>query len=108
MAKMYECICGKSHKSRSTVAIHTKKLKSDSVTSVQKPEETPEIVTSGSNVTSGAIQEINLKQEYEVNMAKIQPKKAIEEENECGKCGGKFNGTPKFCPNCGVELETEA
>ena len=108
MDKMYECICGKSHKSRSTVAVHTKKSKSDSVTSVQKPENTSISTTSvGSEVKSGAIKEIDLNGEYEVNMAKINPKKEVAEENECGSCQGKFNGKPKFCPNCGIEFGYE-
>lgn len=28
-----------------------------------------------------------------------------EYENECGKCGHEFNGTSKFCPECGVEFK---
>ena len=50
--------------------------------------------------------EVNLKPEFDKNMTTIQPKKKeAEEQNECGACGGKFAGTPKFCPNCGAELD---
>lgn len=27
-----------------------------------------------------------------------------EYDNECGKCGHEWNGSSKFCPDCGVEF----
>lgn len=29
------------------------------------------------------------------------------DENECGRCGTKFQGNPRYCPGCGVEFEEE-
>jgi rubrerythrin len=33
--------------------------------------------------------------------------KTEEKEYACGNCGYEFNGKPKYCPNCGTELDFE-
>lgn len=76
-----------------------KKLKHD-----QKNENAPD----SEDKPNSFLKEISLKETYDdpQMQAKINPKKEKEdEENECGKCHGKFKDKPKFCPHCGVEFE---
>ena len=69
------------------------------------PKDVPSDVPSDTK-TNSFLKEINTKGEFDKMGEKINPKKKEEEDqNECGGCGEKFSGKPKFCPHCGVEFE---
>lgn len=118
MSKMYKCSCGKWHKSRTTVARHKNAMESperntkkDSVP-LDVPLDKGQVshldkkVDKNEQSTGSFLKEINLKGEFDRMTKVINPKKGKEdEENECGACHGKFSGSSKFCPHCGVEFE---
>ena len=62
-------------------------------------------------LTEENTRERNIGEEKRINfVGRNQNKKeglsgSEEFENECEKCGHEFDGTPKFCPGCGQELE---
>lgn len=92
---MYDCPCGKQHKSRDTVRRH----KND-------PRRNKESYTDD----TGPIVKLDLKPEYDKMAEIIEPKKKEPEKTdaepkfECGTCHGKFNERVKYCPHCGVEF----
>ena len=128
---MYDCPCGKKHKSRTTVHKHKKRI-------LEASKEPPKSVQMDVhlNVQNGQkmdkkngqkmdrqirghispppsngqsfIKEINLKGEFDSMQEVINPKKEEKSESEpkykCGGCGGTFNERYKRCPHCGAEF----
>ena len=79
--------------------IKTDNVQKDSGQDVQKDTKTD-------IKTNSFLKEINMKGEFDKLTKVINPKeKEKDDENECGACHGKFSGTSKFCPHCGVEFE---
>ncbi|CAG0997134.1 hypothetical protein METP3_03038 [Methanosarcinales archaeon] len=104
---MYDCPCGKKHKSRDTVNRHKKKQLGQENT-VRKPVRS-DVRSDKSDSTIGQsfFKEINLKGEFDKMAEVINPKKeeTKEAKYECGSCHQKFNDKYKRCPHCGVEFE---
>jgi rRNA maturation endonuclease Nob1 len=90
---LYDCPCGKKHKTRMTVYTHKKKMVLESKDETDK---------------KNILNEISLKGEFENMSQKIIPKddKKDEYKYECGKCHKEFNNFSegKTCPFCGVEF----
>lgn len=108
---LYDCSCGKKHKSRTTVLKHKKKsVHSDVQMNVQTDSghEPKSGQKNGQQTGRSFLKEINLKGEFEKMAEKINPKKEDPPKDpkyECGACGQKFNEKYSRCPHCGVEFE---
>ncbi len=123
---MYDCPCGKKHKSRTTVQKHKKRIAGashDATKSVQtnvqmdvqngqkmnKVDSTRNIQGNSPPSTLGQsfIKEINLKGEFDRMTETLNPKKPPEQKPDikCGACGEMLEKKTKHCPYCGVEFE---
>ncbi len=119
---MYDCPCGKKHKSRNTVSRHRKKLSASKTVPSDVPKDVPkgqekdrgqdggqDSATSNHDASfkgQSFIKEINLKGEFDKMTETVNPKKPenTEPKYECGSCHGTFNEKHKRCPHCGAEF----
>jgi hypothetical protein len=93
--KTYNCLCGKSHKSRDTVRRHKQKYE------LEKAEisDTPE--------NARIIKRINMTGEFDKMTEIVNPKKNETEKEsayQCGQCSAKFNERIRYCPACGADF----
>jgi hypothetical protein len=100
---LYNCSCGKKHKSRTTVLKHKSKYVQ---TDVQMNVQMDKMDKTKSPRGQSVLKEINLLEVYKKMTETINPKKDEKKEPayQCGACKGTFEEKYKRCPHCGAEF----